>query len=92
MRTRRRSFGALVFCCLAYGAVVQAQSGGTFVIVNSTVDSGAGESSGDAYRLRYSSGQHDAAYSAGGTFEVRGGFWGSRSNPPNDLIFADAFE
>lgn len=92
MRTRRRLVGALVFCCLAYGAVIHAQSGGTFAIVNSTVDSGAGESNGDAYRLRYSAGQPDAAYSAGGTYEVRGGFWGSRSNPPTDLIFADAFE
>lgn len=91
MRNRYR-FVAALFCCVSYGAVLHAQSGGSYAIVNSTVDSGAGESTADAFRVRYTAGQPDAAFSAGGTYEVRGGFWGSRSNPPTDLIFADAFE
>ena len=91
MRNRYR-FVAALLCCVFYGTVLHAQSGGSYAIVNSTVDSGAGESSADAFRVRYTAGQPDAAFSAGGTYEVRGGFWGSRSNPPTDLIFADAFE
>jgi hypothetical protein len=89
---RRLRFAGVLFCCAGFGTALHAQSGGSYAIVNSTVDSGAGESVGDTFRVRYTAGQPDAAYSAGGMYEVRGGFWGSRSNPPTDLIFADAFE
>lgn len=89
---RRHTFAVVLFCCVIYGTTAYAQSGGNYVIVNSTVDSGAGDSAGGTFGLRYTAGQPDAHYASGGTYEVRGGFWGSRSNPPADLIFADAFE
>jgi hypothetical protein len=90
---RRVLLAGVLLSCTACGAVhAQYPAGGPFAIVNSTVDSGAGESTGDTYRVRFTAGQPDAAYSTGGTFEVRGGFWGSRSNPPTDEIFSDAFE
>ncbi|HSX60382.1 MAG TPA: hypothetical protein VLF18_09300 [Tahibacter sp.] len=82
--------GVSVLCACAFCA--HGQSGGPFAIVNSTVDSGGGESAAAPYVVRYTAGQPDAAFSAGGTYEVRGGFWGSRSNPQSDLIFTDAFE
>lgn len=82
--------GVSLLCACIFGA--HAQSGGTFAIVNSTIDSGGGESAASPFVVRYTAGQPDAAFSSGGTYEVRGGFWGSRSNPPADLIFADAFD
>ncbi len=40
-----------------------------------TIDGGGGQSSGGQYMLSGTIGQPDAAYSAGGDFEVLGGFW-----------------
>lgn len=89
---RSYSLACVLLVCAGHCATPHAQSGGTFAITKSTVDSGAGTSAAAPFVVRYSAGQPDAAYSAGGSFEVRGGFWGSRTNPPNDAIFADAFE
>jgi hypothetical protein len=89
---RPRRLACVLLACTGYCATPHAQSGGTFAITKSSVDSGAGSSAAAPFAVRYSAGQPDAAYSAGGTFEVRGGFWGSRSNPPTDTIFADAFD
>lgn len=41
----------------------------------STIDGGGGTSSGGAYIVRGTIGQHDAAYSQGGNYELLGGFW-----------------
>ena len=40
-----------------------------------TIDGGGGRSSGGPYSLTGTIGQPDAAYSAGGNFELLGGFW-----------------
>jgi len=40
-----------------------------------TIDGGGGRSSGGPYTLMGTIGQPDAAYSAGGHFELLGGFW-----------------
>ena len=40
-----------------------------------TIDGGGGRSSGGLYTLMGTIGQPDAAYSAGGNFELLGGFW-----------------
>lgn len=40
-----------------------------------TIDGGGGRSSGGPYTLTGTIGQPDAAYSAGGNFELLGGFW-----------------
>ena len=40
-----------------------------------TIDGGGGRSSGGPYTLTGTIGQPDAAYSAGGNYELLGGFW-----------------
>jgi len=49
-----------------------------------TIDGGGGRSSGDSYSLIGTIGQPDAAYSAGGNYELLGGFW-----PGGPLCFVD---
>ncbi len=49
-----------------------------------TIDGGGGRSSGGPYTLTGTIGQPDAAYSAGGNFELLGGFW-----PGGPLCFID---
>ncbi len=49
-----------------------------------TVDGGGGRSSGGPYTLMGTIGQPDAAYSAGGNYELLGGFW-----PGEPLCFVD---
>lgn len=57
---------------------------GDYQIVWSTIDGGGGQSSGGQYKLTGTIGQPDAAYSAGGDYEVLGGFW-----PGGPLCFVD---
>ena len=40
-----------------------------------TIDGGGGTSSGGVYLVTGTIGQHDAAYSEGGDYEILGGFW-----------------
>ncbi len=61
-----------------------AQSGGPYVLEWSTIDGGGGTSSGGQYSLTATIGQHDAAYSQGGDYELLGGFW-----PGGPLCFVD---
>jgi hypothetical protein len=49
-----------------------------------TIDSGGGRSNGGPYTLTGTIGQPDAAYSAGGGYELLGGFW-----PGGPLCFVD---
>jgi len=49
-----------------------------------TIDGGGGRSTGGPYTLTGTIGQPDAAYSAGGNFELLGGFW-----PGGPLCFVD---
>lgn len=49
-----------------------------------TIDGGGGRSSGGPYTLTGTIGQPDAAYSAGGGYEMLGGFW-----PGGPLCFVD---
>jgi hypothetical protein len=57
---------ALVFTSVAFG---------NYQIVWSTIDGGGGRSAGGQYVLTGTLGQPDAAYSAGGNYELLGGFW-----------------
>ena len=50
----------------------------------STIDGGGGTSSSGQYSLTGTIGQHDAAYSQGGDYEVLGGFW-----PGGPLCFVE---
>jgi len=55
-----------------------------YSITWSTIDGGGGTSSGGQYVVTGTIGQHDAAYSEGGDYEVLGGFW-----PGGPLCFVD---
>jgi hypothetical protein len=59
---------------------------GQYEITWSTVDGGGGSSSGGPYTLTGTIGQPDAAYSAGGQYELLGGFW-----PGGPLCFVDFY-
>lgn len=61
-----------------------AMRGGPYQLTRSTIDGGGGTSSGGAYILSGTIGQPDAAYSAGGQYEILGGFW-----PSGPLCFVD---
>lgn len=67
-------------------------SGGPFTLERYTIDAGGGESSGGAFILRGTSGQHDAGeVLMGGAYDLRGGFWAGVNNP-NGTIFRDGLE
>jgi hypothetical protein len=55
--------------------IICGQNAGSYEIVWSTIDGGGGQSSGGSYILTGTIGQSDAAYSAGGDYELLGGFW-----------------
>ena len=59
-------------------------SSGQYELSWYTIDGGGGTSSGGPYVLRGTIGQPDAAYSAGGSYELLGGFW-----PGGPLCFVD---
>jgi hypothetical protein len=63
-----------------------AQTGGRYELNWSTIDGGGGTSSGGAYVLTGTIGQPDAAWSAGGNYELLGGFW-----PGGPLCFVDFY-
>lgn len=67
--------GALVVVIGSGSAL--AQSGGTFNLRTTTLDAGGGTSTGGAFTLSGTVGQHDAnpTSTSGGMFTVIGGFW-----------------
>ena len=65
---------ALLFTSTKVGL---AQSGGSYDLSWSTVSSGGGTTSGGTFFLSGTVGQHDAQDLAGGSFELRGGYWES---------------
>lgn len=75
---------AVCLICLVFGGLALAQSGGTFHVVQSTVDGGGGSSSGGQFLVRGTVGQADAGMVSGGDFQVNGGFWHSREP---DLVY-----
>jgi hypothetical protein len=66
---------ALVFASVACG---------DYKIVWSTIDGGGWRSSGEQYQLSVTISQSDAGYSAGGNYELLGGFW-----PGGPLCFVE---
>jgi hypothetical protein len=55
--------------------IISAFALGDYKIVWSTIDGGGGTSSGGQYIVMGTIGQYDAAVSAGGRYELLGGFW-----------------
>lgn len=70
-----------------------AQAGAGFDLRRSTTDGGGGRSSGGPFEATGTIGQPDTGVSAGGAFELRGGFWaGPAAVDGTDAVFADGFE
>ncbi len=82
MRSVARTIMMLVF--LQIGLSAFAQSSGNYALRWSTIDGGGGVTSGGTYIVSGTIGQPDAAYSAGGDYELLGGFW-----PPEPLCTVD---
>ena len=74
----------LIWWLLLLQVCVFAQSGESYELSWSTIDGGSGTSSGGQYVLAGAIGQPDAAYSAGGSYDLLGGFW-----PGGPLCFVD---
>ena len=90
MKKTIMTLAALSAIGLLSGVVFAGPSGGDFEITRSTIDGGGGTSSGGAFSLTGTIGQHDASpvTSSGGGFLLSGGFWAKS----NDTIFSDGFE
>lgn len=65
--------GLLVAGVLAPAAT--AQTGGSYELTWSTVDSGGGTSTGSDYAVTGTAGQSDAGDASGGAYTAAGGFW-----------------
>jgi hypothetical protein len=79
-----------VFCLLPWLSVASAfgQSGGSYLLTNSTVDSGASFHAGGQYLLSGTVGQHDVGEPSGGDYVLTGGFWSPSSGPsPIDILW-----
>ncbi|MDH4240135.1 MAG: hypothetical protein OEW48_11280 [Phycisphaerae bacterium] len=74
---------SILAALLVLGLIVSS-SWGQYQISWYTVDGGGGASSGGDFTLTGTIGQPDAAYSAGGNYELLGGFW-----PGGPLCFVD---
>lgn len=64
-----------VIASLAVFLLVTVPALGQYDLSWSTIDGGGGTSSGGPYVVMGTSGQADAAWSAGGDYELLGGFW-----------------
>jgi hypothetical protein len=60
---------------MLFVVLIAPTASGQYEITWSTVDGGGGQSNGGPYTLTGTIGQPDAAYSAGGRYELLGGFW-----------------
>ncbi len=65
-------------------ALAESSANGQYELSWYTIDGGGGRSSGGDFTLTGTIGQPDAAYSAGGSYELLGGFW-----PGGPLCFVD---
>ncbi|MHC4463019.1 MAG: hypothetical protein ACYS6W_13115 [Planctomycetota bacterium] len=84
MNALTSKFVTLVFILAIASA--SAQTSGQYVLDWSTIDGGGGTSRGGSYVLTGTIGQPDAAYSAGGQYELLGGFL-----PGGPLCFVDFY-
>jgi len=83
----RNAFIILLAISLLMVLPALGQTGGPYDLTWSTVDGGGGTSSGGQYVLVGTIGQPDAAYSAGGDYELLGGFW-----PGGPLCIVDFYD
>ena len=65
---------AALVCVLVVIRSASAQTGGDYELSWGTIDGGGGQASGGPYILTGTIGQPDAGWSAGGQYELLGGF------------------
>ena len=75
----------LCLVTLALVFVAAAQSGGTFEISTSTIDTGGRYSAGGPYWVGGTIGQPDSGVHTGGDFELTGGFWHIKQQYPTAI-------
>ena len=78
------SVSRLAICTMLLMILTPSITNGQYELSWSTIDGGGGTSSGGSYLLSGTIGQPDAAWSAGGDYELLGGFW-----PGGPLCFVD---
>ncbi len=71
----RRGIFVFPAMCILLSVSAFGRSGGSYIQPWHTIDGGGGTSSGGKFILSGTIGQPDAAYSAGGSYELLGGFW-----------------
>src|SRR5262245_22930603 len=81
----------LAAAAVTVAALAQVEAPGTFDLSWNTVDGGGGKSTGGAFELAGTIGQHDAGSLAltGGSFSLTGGFWPGASSPPIETCPSD---
>ena len=76
MKNRTKAFIAwLAISTMLIIVLAESNTNGQYEISWYTIDGGGGRSAGGPYVLTGTIGQPDAAYSAGGNYELLGGFW-----------------
>lgn len=84
IKTRQPTF--VIFALLLVPSFAWAQSGGSFTITKSVIAGGGGNSTGSTFVLDGTAGQSTAGTtSAGGTFQLSGGFWGGAAAPATSV-------
>jgi len=67
---------SLLVALLLAPCVTFAQTGGGYDLTHNTIDGGGGRAAGGIYVIDATIGQPDAGSAAGGSYVLRGGFWG----------------
>ena len=85
---RIRNLCLLVLVLLLPGATAASAAESSLTMIAWTVDAGGGTSTGPAYSISGTMGQHDAGIAAGGDYTVLGGFWsGGQLTQPEARLF-----
>jgi len=88
----KASLVLLTLLCLTPATAGTPPTGDPYRVERSTIDSGGGISTGDAYRLEGTIGQADAGPPlVGGAYGLTGGFW-TRTVARDEILFSDGFE
>lgn len=81
---------SLLVALLLAPCVTFAQTGGGYDLTHNTIDGGGGRAAGGIYVIDATIGQPDAAGAAGGSFVLRGGFWGGLVPAATPVLTATA--
>ena len=82
----------LVVLFFFYSTPGNAQSGGEYEIVKSSINSGGGIVSGGEFEINSSIAQTVTQSTSNGEYQLESGFWTSASNLFTDILFKNSFE